>query len=513
LSRLGVLLAVVFGGAVVAFGAYHLWSLSPQYLAAVCIAIALGSFSMVFLPRYADFLLVSLFCSVPLSSFNKSFFLLGWEHDVAAKSVMRFSGVVSLAVSDILLGALYFIWAFKVVALRTERFPRLQKSDLFPLLFVLANVCSIPGSPYPTAAVFGLFNVSRLVLYYFYLSRHVQLRHFPWIMLAACFAIFPETMLGIFQYGTGKLLSLAWARGAASGDINHQYVVPGIENIKRATGTVFDSHSFGIYLSMLAGFPFVMALRRHAAPISRIFWGSMFVLAMMAVVLSFSRSAWASVAIALAVLWAVHLYWGQREVLLPTALFVLLLIVLSPAYVPLIYERVHSAASKLLTSRFDQFPVAWDMWKDHFLFGAGVGNYYDLLKQYNRPGVLPLPVHNVFLWVGAESGVLGVVGFFGTLFAAMVRCWRVIAGHRDPACLLALAVFGALIAYFLDGLTDPLFREPTVYTLYWICIGLSVALARIDDTLLAERRAKKLDVAVEMSTGATSLPGARSAAS
>jgi len=167
----------------------------------------------------------------------------------------------------------------------------------------------------------------------------------------------------------------------------------------------------------------------------------------------------------------------------------------------------------LLTSRFDQFPVAWDMWKDHFIFGAGVGNYYDLLKQYNRPGVLPLPVHNVFLWVGAESGVLGVLGFFGTLFAAMVRCWRVIAGHRDPACLLALAVFGALIAYFLDGLTDPLFREPTVYTMFWVCVGLSAAVARIDEQLRAERRARKPDAAAEAATPATAAHGTAGSAS
>jgi|APLak6261659120_1056016.scaffolds.fasta_scaffold00426_2 O-antigen ligase len=480
--RFTALIATIVSGAVLAFLSYKLWSLDTQYIIAIVAATLLASLSMIFLPRYSDFLLVAMLCSIPFSSFNKSFFLNSWQHAASAKSAMRFSGVISIALPDILLAALYFIWALKVVALRTATIPRPQKSDLFPMLLVLAYVCSIPGSAYPTAAIFGLFYLLRCVLYYIYLSRHIEMRHFPWFLLALCFAIIPEFVLGAIQYATGKWLSLAWARGSG-GNLYEQYVVPGIEHIKRATGTLFDSHSYGIYLAMMTGFPFVMVLRRYAAPISRIFWGFIFVLAIMANVLSFSRSAWLSVAISLIILWGIHLMWGQKQILLPSALFVLCMLVLSPFYAPLIYERVSSAGSKIMTGRFDQFPVAWDMWKDHFMFGVGVGNYMDLLKKYNRPGVLELPVHNAFLWVGAESGILGVIAFFGTLFAAMARCWRVVARHREPTCILALAVFGALVAYFIDGLTDPLFREPTVYTMYWVCIGLSVAVSRSDARL------------------------------
>lgn len=474
--RFSIVVATLVSGAILAFCAHKLWALDAQYIIAIIIAVALASVSMVFLPWYSDFLLVAMLCSIPFSSFAKSFFFTTWQHSASAKAVMRFSGVISISLPDILLTALYFTWVIRVVVLRSVSMPQLQKADFFPLLLVLAYVCSIPGSAYPTAAIFGLFFLLRCILYYFYLSRHIEMRHFRWILLALCFAILPELLLGAIQFITGKWLSLAWARG----NLNEQYVVPGIEHVKRATGTLFDSHSYGIYIAMMTGFPFVMTLRRYVEPISRIFWGGIFVLAAMANVLSFSRSAWLSVAISLVMLWAIHLMWGQRQILLPSILFVLFMVVLSPLYAPLIYERVSSAGSKLMTSRFDQFPVAWDMWKDHFTFGVGVGNYMDLLKKYNRPGVLELPVHNVFLWVGAESGILGAIAFFGTLFAAMVRCWRVIRRNREPTSVLALAIFGALVAYFIDGLTDPLFREPTVYTFYWVCIGLSVAVARID---------------------------------
>ena len=172
--------------------------------------------------------------------------------------------------------------------------------------------------------------------------------------------------------------------------------------------------------------------------------------------------------------------WGQRDILFPTGLMLLLLLVLSPGWAPLIFERVTSAGSILLTSRFDQYPVALAIWGDHLFFGFGVGNYMDALNDYNKPGVMDLPVHNAFLWIAAETGLLGVIAFFGVAFSALARLWRVIRKHNEPCCVFALAVFGGLIAYLLDGLTDPLFREPVVYLMYWVLIAMSVAIVRID---------------------------------
>ncbi|MCB1880447.1 MAG: O-antigen ligase family protein [Gammaproteobacteria bacterium] len=480
LSRLKWFVITVLAGMLVAFVAYHLWSLKTQHIVVIVVAVVLASFSMMFLRRYSDFLLVGLLCSIPLAAFTKSFFFNSWDHDARAKGVMRFSGVVSVALPDIILLGLYFLWAFNIAVMRTSKFPRLHRYDVLPLLLIAAYIFSIPGSPEPKAAVFGLYFLTHHFLIYFYLSRHIELRHFPWIVIVFLFTILPEAVLGMFQYVSGKWLTLAWSRGVGE---SSQYVVPGIEHIKRAVGTTFDSHSFGIYMAMLAPFPLVVAFARSTRPQYRVLWGGVFVIAMVAVVLSFSRSAWLSAAISLTLIWAVHLMWGQREVLPPTMLLMLLMLILSPWWVPLIIERFVSAGPELLTSRFDQFPVAWAIWKDHFFFGYGVGNYMEALHDYNKPGVIELPVHNVFLWVAAETGLFGVITFFGVIFAALMRLWRIIRRHSEPTSVLALAVFGALIAYLLDGLTDPLFREPVVYMMYWVCIAMSVAISRIDERL------------------------------
>lgn len=477
--RLKTFALVTLAGIVFGIISYQLASLKTEHIVVLVAAVVMISLSMLFLPRFADFLLVSFLCSIPLTSFTKSFFFNAWDHELKAKAAMRFSGIVSISVPDLILFALYFLWFFHIVVMRSRRVPRLHKYDILPLMLLAAYFLSIAGSPQPKAALFGLYFLLVHVLAYFYVSRNLELRHLYWVAFAVSVMVLFESALGVFQYATGKWLSLAWSRGAADG-LDVQYVVPGIEHIKRATGTTFDSHSYGIYLAMLAPFPFVLAFARFTKPSGRAYWGGMFGLAMIAVVLSFSRSAWLSSAIALIFVWAVHLMWGQRDILRPTLLLGLLMLILSPVWAPLIIERVTSAGSELLTSRFDQYPVAWAIWMDNFFVGFGVGNYMDALHDYNKPGVLELPVHNVFLWVAAESGLLGVIAFFGVAFAAIARSWRVVKQNRGRTSVFALAVMGGLIAYLIDGLTDPLFREPVVYMMYWVLIAMSVAIVRIN---------------------------------
>jgi O-antigen ligase len=270
--------------------------------------------------------------------------------------------------------------------------------------------------------------------------------------------------------------------------LDQQYTVPGIEHRNRATGTCYESHTFGLFMAMLAQYPFVMMSSRYHGNRYRLYGAALFTLATVAILVSFSRSAWISFAIAVLVGWGVHLLvWREREILVPTMFVGVVALLLSPWALSIVIERFASTGADLLLARFKQFPVAWHIWTDHFVFGYGVGNYMEALKTYNRPGVLNLPVHNVFLWLGAETGVVGVVAFFSIAIGSLVRSWRVLRNHRDPACRVALAVFCGLVAYLFDGLTDPLYREPGIYMLFWSSAALSVALTRMDRGQLDSR--------------------------
>jgi O-antigen ligase len=103
----------------------------------------------------------------------------------------------------------------------------------------------------------------------------------------------------------------------------------------------------------------------------------------------------------------------------------------------------------------------------------------EVLNTYNISGGTKLPVHNTFLWVAADTGLLGVVGFFGVIIAGLLRLWKIVRLRQGLLSRVALAALTGLVAYLLDGLTNPLFRESVVYLMFWFTISLSVSLPHI----------------------------------
>jgi len=325
-----------------------------------------------------------------------------------------------------------------------------------------------------------VLHLLRHFLFYFYFSRRLHLRHLRWIVVAFALAIAAESILGLFQYKTGMLKGLILDKGADSEKLDYQYEVPGIEDLARATGTSYDSHTFGLFLTMLLPFPLVVLLSNRTFGV-RARLGSFALLALggLAVFVSFSRSAWLTCAITCGLVWLVFILWREKHIILK-ALF-LAILALAPALkaTKFISTRFAYEGHQNLTARYDQFPVAWNMWKDHFFLGQGIGNYMVKLLEYQLPGTLELPVHNVFLWLAADTGLFGALMFYVVIFAAMWKLGLVVRGRREPFDLMALGALAALGAYVIDGLTNPLFRESLVYMMFWLMLALSVALPRI----------------------------------
>jgi O-antigen ligase len=120
--------------------------------------------------------------------------------------------------------------------------------------------------------------------------------------------------------------------------------------------------------------------------------------------------------------------------------------------------------------------VALTILRDHPIFGVGPGNYMEAMKRYDTLWLDELPVHNVMLWIANETGLLGLGCYLMIVISGLKRLWRSFSERRDLAGRIAMACFIALIAHLLDGMTDPLFREPSVFAMFWIIMSLAVAI-------------------------------------
>ena len=91
-------------------------------------------------------------------------------------------------------------------------------------------------------------------------------------------------------------------------------------------------------------------------------------------------------------------------------------------------------------------------------------------------------VHNVTILIGVETGILGLIAFYSMHFAAMSSSWSLFKSGNTLGCRLGLALFTVFLVFLLDGMTNPLFKEPIVYFNYWMYLGLAVALLKSSAT-------------------------------
>jgi hypothetical protein len=470
---------VCFLGALLALGLYPLWNLELRWFVVVVVALGMVSVALVFSRSLPDFLLVFLLFTIPFAGFTKWFFLE--DFDTYVKSAAPLSGAVGLGLTDFILAGLYVLWILRIFVARTAPLPRLERIDGLVVLLMAAYVCSLwQDVPSRLLGISALVHLVKHALVYFYVSRNLRVGHLRWLLIAVTFAILLEAPLGLFQNRTGQLRGLVLDKGAGGEQLDFQDPVPGIENVTRATGTLYDSHALGLYLAMLLPYTAVLAFLGQVPGHNRLFSILIFALGLIGLVATFSRSGWISCAISLAIAWGILLKLGGRKVFLRAVPVLILLLLVAPWAIGVFILRFTSAPEDIMTARYDQYRIAFDIWSHYPLFGYGAGNYMMAMEPYpSDSAAVQSPVHNQSLFLGTELGLFGVFAFYAIMVLALVRLWKVIRVQQEPTSRIALAVFIGLVAYLLDGLTNPLFRESVVYLMFWLSVALSVALPRL----------------------------------
>ena len=107
--------------------------------------------------------------------------------------------------------------------------------------------------------------------------------------------------------------------------------------------------------------------------------------------------------------------------------------------------------------------VSWELFKERPIIGHGTGSFTPIYKDYviknNIQGKLTTNPHRDVLWIGVETGVLGVIAFALMIFCAILELLKLPTFCRGAALSL---VFGYLLAsaqnsFFIDNVTGMAF--------------------------------------------------------
>jgi O-antigen ligase len=202
-----------------------------------------------------------------------------------------------------------------------------------------------------------------------------------------------------------------------------------------------------------------------------------------AIVLSYARSA--GLVLGVLVLWIVFKYRSHRRLPVAIAGGLLALAIAFPLVPASYWQRQATLADfsgdVSLRRRLGYNLIGVHIVAEHPLLGVGPGNYrvsYMDPKYRWMPGrgVVPRQLHNMYLEVATETGLVGFACFGGMLLLALISLDRV--RKRSPSREdrdLGEAVHFAFVGLLLASLFVP--NEYNKYV--WIFTGLGIALERV----------------------------------
>jgi len=367
---------------------------------------------------------------------------------------------------DLPLIGLIVIWLIDITLHRAVI--SLSVVDVIAVLFILWNSLSLYNS---TDVSLSLYEIGRLIKLYLLARIVISLVDSPgavrvilYGLIAALLLQSAVTMLQyFFNYNLGGL----------------GFIV-GADVARRVSGTVGWPNTLGAYIAAILCWPLTLWLCNMGG---RRRWMLLVVciIGALPLVLTFSRGAWLGLGAGLIVAITLGLYGGWLTL---KDISKLVVVGLVAALMVLLFSGEIAAriGEDTITVRGNLNAVAWNMIESNPVLGIGVNTFVNVMAKYDQSGVTSYfaePVHNAFLLIAAETGLVGL-GLFLALIALVFRVGTQAVLSSDR--FLSVSVIGllaGLTAILVSNLGDVHLKTDVVFSLFWLVIGLILAIRRM----------------------------------
>jgi O-antigen ligase len=284
------------------------------------------------------------------------------------------------------------------------------------------------------------------------------------IAAALCASAIIPIAVSLFQAGRGH-------------GLEQSQFAPVEDRLSRVYGPFDHPNVLAIYCCLILSVG-VAALLLHAPVCRRRVLVLIVSGAAVAILLSFTRSAWIAAPISVGVI-----AFAARRRAMPVAVLTL---------GGLAAFELAGSTIALRTSGFSSLQYRERLWAGlvHHMtpassvLGVGLGQVDSLVvRTCQELGISQVSqVHSDYLHVYIETGVVGVILYFGSILLVMRATWR---WSRDPRCglvakTLSLAAVGASVVVLVVSVTDNVFQELVLQLVYWGLVGGAFGAAEAD---------------------------------
>lgn len=381
---------------------------------------------------------------------------------------------INLSAMDVMAGLIVAVFyleghfaRLKARAPQTAFFDR--QVDVPMLLLAFAALLSIKNSVNLTASLYLVFELVKLYGFYWFFRRlFATLSPISVLVMGLCVLVGVEFVFFLFELA---------GRGFALGGF-------------RFSGTYSNPNAFA---QLMAPISVLLLAYFVVGPAGRLKLASLLCSGLSLLMLqgSFSRGGWISAAAAYGLFLVILVLRGRLDFRYLVWIG-LLMGLLGVVFHQQILARLHfddaSAHSRIYLNA-----IAWHMIQAYPILGIGANTFPFVMKEFYYPGLQVHEwlhtVHNQYLLVWSEMGILGIVSFLWLLWGSIVRAFGNLRGRNDDLSIMGLALALALLASSIHMLVD-MFVAPGNLVLMWLYFA---ALAHL--VAGVKRREELVDVA------------------
>jgi len=406
---------------------------------------------------------------------------------------------INFYISDAILCILILPWVCKLL-LRQEKlfFPALCYIPL--VYFGWTGFSSLMWAVSPHLS---FFEWVRQFFYFFslvYIINNItSIRHVRWIIFTLTVAILMQASIALiaFQFQTSDyLFSGLYRERTETGSKPHvgpSYVSEekpdsGDRSV-RSRGTFAHSANAAYYFEYLVPLMLLLSFS-HNNLRRRLIYISCFIIGCTALILTFSRSGFVGLLFGI----GVALFLAQRRNLLSRLQLTRLVVVAIICFCilsPIVYNHL-TLRPESFRFRFGLLETGIEILLKQPIFGVGLNNSSIADERFQpkryTDGTWEVEViHNHYLIIAIETGMVGFVLYFSFFGLIMRRAWQCAKSPDQFIATFSLGMLGSLASIALHNMGDP-FGGHTLHAMLWLYAGLILALQRIDNGQLRTQR-------------------------
>ncbi len=390
------------------------------------------------------------------------------------KILYQFSGSfnewtsIYLYLTDILLLLLFFLWFWRI---RQQRFlKKLKTPDFWLIVFVIISFVSLSQARNIQLGFYTWFKLLEFVGLFFYLR--FNFRRVAQVLVLSGVV---QSLLAIGQFISQKSLGLWFLVESPLGiDINGvaKIISGGVKMIRAYAGLPHPNVLAAFLFLCLFCLYYLWLNKKHSFK-SHCFLSIVFFLMFFALFLTFSRLIIFTFLLSSLAYFIILFRKHKKQAFSLFGLFLVSCFLFLFLFWPEISSRFYiSFGEQAISLRSFYIQTSFLIIKEHPFLGIGLGNFvWEIREMLNLLAAwLHQPVHNIYLLIASETGLIGLIAFLFFLFY-LFRCGRLSLPHVGGSASHIMLVIA--FSFLFIGLFDHFFWTlQQGQIMFWLALGL-----------------------------------------